>query len=304
VDLSDVQAAAAVAIDDPRYFGNIAPDQEFPELEDIAFSQNMLSDYASLRAARGRTIASQHDTTQKEEIDFRGIGDLNRSRKDTSMQSSTSQSPAVHHSQELVDIGYIPGEETWDPTENSRTKSRFSDVELARGEKTRASMSTLARSSFSSTGISAAMRFDDDIPAFDEHIDDAIFGNDEAPQLEFQDDFGPGFDADMTAVHPIRDEHSPMFVEESKADGIVQAGDAELSGGEKGSHGAKHKVLGSNKAKRQRVTVCIKTPFNDLVNNSFFLFIIYSFIHSFIHLFTFSRSTLSPLLFTIREGRQ
>ena len=50
VDLADTQSAT-LAIDDPRFFGNIVPDQDYPELEDIAFSQNMLSNFVSLQAA-------------------------------------------------------------------------------------------------------------------------------------------------------------------------------------------------------------------------------------------------------------
>jgi len=45
-------AAGGNAVDDPRYFGNIYPETDFPELADIAFSQNMLANYKRQNGAK------------------------------------------------------------------------------------------------------------------------------------------------------------------------------------------------------------------------------------------------------------
>ena len=210
VDLAEGQAAA-MAIDDPRFFGNIAPDQDYPELEDAAFSQNMLSNYASLRAARGRTIASQHDTTQQEDFDYRSMADSRRgSLQQQSPGSATRPSPSLSKSgNRLISVGHIPGEEAWKHSDqSSRSRGRMSDIDMVRDEGARASLSTLARSSMSSAGAGIVMGFDDDIPAFDEHIDDMAFGGNEPPQLDFyEDDAMMMADADYQAQEPVIDEY-------------------------------------------------------------------------------------------------
>ena len=216
-----------MAIDDPKGFGNIVPDADYPELEDAAFSQNMLSNYASLRAARGRTIASQQDTTQQEDFDH-----LPASSSSHSMyhQRSPYSQSSVHQSTPggtktginggnagLVEVGYIPGEDAWklqDGVHSSRGSSnsgRVSDVELMRGERVRGSLSTLARSSLSSAGAIHSMRFDDDIPAFDDNMDEvaaaAAFGDVDPPQLDFYDDIGMNDDGpDDYGGDPVDDE--------------------------------------------------------------------------------------------------
>jgi len=71
VDLvMDAQAASSALIDDPRYFGMAPTDPDFPELADMAFSQNMLANYDTLRAARGRTITSERETLQGDDMDY------------------------------------------------------------------------------------------------------------------------------------------------------------------------------------------------------------------------------------------
>jgi len=131
--------AAAAAIDDPRYFGNIVPENDYPELEDAAFSQNMLTNYASMRAARGRTLASQQDTTQQEEFEY----PLGPAR---SSSGGLSQSPALGvraspgsvrsaggngaGDSGLLNLGHIPGEDGWQPGQGSGERSRLSDVEV------------------------------------------------------------------------------------------------------------------------------------------------------------------------------
>ena len=186
------------------------PDQDYPELEDIAFSQNMLSNFVSLQAARGRTIASQQDTTQ-DENDYRNISIsespmLARKRQQTTPLSNRDMNRNRDGSLSLLDMGHIPGEDNWKGGDNDSVRSRMSDIELMRGEmrtdrsisgdrdRDRASLSTL-RSSLSMGGP-LAMRFDDDIPAFEDQIDD--FGNDQAPELGyFQDNYNDNMDQQM-----------------------------------------------------------------------------------------------------------
>lgn len=179
-------------IDDPRFFGKIVPDQDYPELEDIAFSQNMLSNFVSLQAARGRTLASQQDTTQ-DENDYRSM-----SISESPMMNRKRQTPLSERdmNRNLLDMGHIPGEDNWKGKEGrDSSNSRMSNIEMLRGElraersisgdRDRASLSTL-RSSIS-TGGGLAMRFDDDIPAFDENIED--FGGDQAPPLSYFNEY-------------------------------------------------------------------------------------------------------------------
>jgi hypothetical protein len=199
VDLADTQSAT-IAIDDPRFFGNIVPDQDYPELEDIAFSQNMLSNFVSLQAARGRTIASQQDTTQ-DSVSFHNF--RNSTITESPMPVRKGQTtPLSNRSVGLLDMGYIPGE---DLRGDMSVRSRLSEIELMRGEirgdigisgGNRPSLSTLRTSMSSGAGL--AMRFDDDIPAFDDQLDD--FGNIEAAPADYYpdniDEMVPEHDAD------------------------------------------------------------------------------------------------------------
>ena len=199
VDLADTQSAT-IAIDDPRFFGNIVPDQDYPELEDIAFSQNMLSNFVSLQAARGRTIASQQDTTQ-DSVSFHNF--RNSTITESPMPVRKGQTtPLSNRSVGLLDMGYIPGE---DLRGDMSVRSRLSEIELMRGEirgdigisgGNRPSLSTLRTSMSSGAGL--AMRFDDDIPAFDDQLDD--FGNMEAAPADYYpdniDEMVPEHDAD------------------------------------------------------------------------------------------------------------
>ena len=253
VDLTDAQtqAAASIAIDDPKGFGNIVPDADYPELEDAAFSQNMLSNYASLRAARGRTIASQQDTTQQEDFDHLPASSSSHSmyhQRSPHSQSSVHQSPlggsknGVHSSSGgLVEVGYIPGEDAWkmqDGVHSSRGSScsgRVSDVELMRGERVRGSLSTLARSSLSSAGAIHSMRFDDDIPAFDDNMEEvaavAAFGDVDPPQLDFYDDGGMNDGGpDDYGGDPVDDEIVEVVHEPAAAAAATEMQENEASG--------------------------------------------------------------------------
>ena len=143
-DLAEGQVAAAAAIDDPRFFGNIVPENDYPELEDAAFSQNMLSNYASMRAARGRTLASQQDTTQQEDFEY-PLGPTRSSSSGGLSQSpafGVKPSPASVRSagaagdSGLLNLGHIPGEEGWQPGQGSGERSRLSDVEVGGSQRT------------------------------------------------------------------------------------------------------------------------------------------------------------------------
>ena len=226
VDLADAQSAT-MTIDDTRFFGNIVPDQDYPELEDIAFSQNMLSNFVSLKAARGRTIASQQDTTQ-DENDYRNINISESPMLIRKRQTTPLSNRDMNRSLSLLDMGFIPGEDNWKVGGGDSVRSRLSDIELMRGEmraeksisgdRDRNSLSTL-RSSFS-TGGALSMRFDDDIPAFEDPIDD--FGNDEAPALNyFQDNFNDNMEDPMPMLDSPRDQIIP-------AGGDIMEGDAEM----------------------------------------------------------------------------
>jgi hypothetical protein len=216
VDLTDANSLATAAIDDPRYYGNIAPDQEFPELEDLAFSQSMLSNYVSLSQPRGTTHAFQLESTQNDEGDQQSNNGRSRVR--------TMESPSAHGSriQDEVELpGYIPGEEIWEPSGAIGRLSQVSDIEVIRGHSPRPSFSSVARTSISTIGASLAMRFDDDIPAFEEQHDDLFFGAASAPIIEYQDNdypapfeehqIVPAFD---NALSPFGDDNIPS--EESK----------------------------------------------------------------------------------------
>lgn len=106
--LLDAQAASSAVIDDPRYFGSVPMDPDFPELADMAFSQNMLSNYDTLRAARGRTLTSERETLQGSEMDF-----LDTTRSSLGYDAGRGRGSSVYASPMAgVDIpsGAIPGE--------------------------------------------------------------------------------------------------------------------------------------------------------------------------------------------------
>jgi hypothetical protein len=263
--LADTQSAT-IAIDDPRFFGNIVPDQDYPELEDIAFSQNMLSNFVSLQAARGRTIASQQDTTQ-DDSDFHDFRNSTVSESPMLVRKRQT-TPLSNRSVGLLDIGHIPGED-W--RGDNSIRSRLSEIEMMRGESRpergisgaeRASLSTMRTSISSGGGL--AMRFDDDIPAFDDQIDD--FGNEEAPPMSY-------FQGNMDDVMPEQDNMNDMdnmnmegdvdpmqdvLVIEKEID-VNMPDEEEKAASPVEAMGkvpkARARKVPQNKAKRQRVTV-------------------------------------------------
>lgn len=177
VDLMlDAQAASNVLIDDPRYFGNVMPDSDYPELDEQAFSHDMLTHYNTLKAAKGHlnnNIAPQ-DSFQYDDFDIQSVDSL--SRRETSMRSLYS-SPMIGGKNQL-DSGSKVRSET-------SKASRISDIELMREERSRGSLSA-NRTSLSSAGKN--MRMDDDIPAFEEQGDENMFGNENVPPLDDYND--------------------------------------------------------------------------------------------------------------------
>lgn len=120
-----------------------------------------------------------------------------QSRQGSRLQSPLSRQPSEQGSA-IVDVGHIPGEDSFSRDFHDSGKGgRLSEIEIRRGEQSRGSMSTLARASLSSSGAGMAMRFDDDIPAFDDQIDDMAFGNDEAPPLGYYEDMDMGGGMEM-----------------------------------------------------------------------------------------------------------
>jgi len=173
VDLgADAHMASLASIDDARYFGNIQPDFDYPELADVAFDPELLSGYSTLQAARGRTLAGAYETTG----DFdaadvaRGLS-LGLADQSRSPSHSLSQSRAAVP---LLDIPRLPGEPEGDwqrrrsASLSIASQGRVSDVEMMRGMalggRDRASLSTGRRSSISFID-------DENVPAFDEQQD-------------------------------------------------------------------------------------------------------------------------------------
>lgn len=134
LDLADTTTTNA--IDDPRFFGNVQPDYDYPELAELAFSQNMLTQYNELRAARGRTLntsAMQRSLVNSPFIDVRDRGKSNRPMNEDELSTGGS------------------------------ILSRVSEVELMRGERSRSTLLSASRTSISSAG----MKFiEDEIPAY------------------------------------------------------------------------------------------------------------------------------------------
>lgn len=175
VDLvPDAQLSSAL-IDDPRYFGNVEPDYDFPELADLAYSQSMLTRYETLKAARGRGGGADRDAMDM-------TSDAGNMSLYVSPAGSRSSRTTIDK-EELISIhGLIPGERAYKArSDTSRsTSSRISDVEVMRGEQSRSSLG--ARASLSSMGGGFNMQFDDEIPAYEEQGDIA-FGDDYVPEL-------------------------------------------------------------------------------------------------------------------------
>jgi cohesin complex subunit SCC1 len=185
--LADAQAGATVSIDDPRFYGNVQPDEDFPELADIAFSQNMLTHYGNLRAAKGRTLTNQRDTIQSDEFDMSQDVDLSMQRiSDIGLYSS----PLISRRRDEDEYIDMNGEQSYRSRSVSSSKaSRVSDIEVMRGEISRSSISnhSVGRTSLISVADSGiggmSMGFEDEIPAFADQ-NEVFFGDDQVPQID------------------------------------------------------------------------------------------------------------------------
>jgi len=190
VDLGPDSAQAPLAtIDDARYFGNIQPDFEYPELADMAFDPDFLSSYSTIQAARGRTLANQYETT-----DFDAVTAARAASSSSRMSLGSSMSPMRDRgSSSIIDVTRLP-EETEEEFERRRSESirsmsmsRISDVEMVRAVADRSSLSTGRRS---------MMGFIDDenVPAFDESALDLQQEQDYDQYDQYEDRGGEEYD--------------------------------------------------------------------------------------------------------------
>ena len=184
VDLGpDAAIASLASIDDARYFGNVQPDFEYPELADTAFDPDFLSGYATIQAARGRTLATTYETTDYDTLaaarastssmrgGSMGMGGLSplgmRASIDTSRQPDETEEQWQHRRSESM-LGLS-------------SMGRVSDVEMVRAGD---------RSSLSA-GRRSVMSFvdDDNVPAFDESMAeggaDMSYDYGEAPPADY-----------------------------------------------------------------------------------------------------------------------
>jgi hypothetical protein len=189
VDLVEAPGTAHLAIDDPRFFGNIDPDIDFPDLEDVAFSQHTLSTYAQRRA----TLAPEHHTV---------LADSEFSSRILARRDEPSL--------DIPDV--IPGEEFFRPRASEASKrSRISEIEVMRGRAS--SISAIhPRPSFASDSSQAARgRFDDDIPAFEELGQDEMmaFGEDAPPPMDAEYYGEIGYIPEMEGTPPGEENQQP-----------------------------------------------------------------------------------------------
>lgn len=164
VDLPEAATTAAAATtDDPRFFGYIEQDYDFPELAETAFSQNVLTQYDELRAARARHVSSEHDTT----LDSSGFKGIDAFGDEFETGSRVSDIEVMRH-------------------DHRRSRASL----LSEGE--RLSLSTAGSSLKAGPGLglqTSMAREQDEIPAFDEqdffdHQGAGGFDDAEYPTLE------------------------------------------------------------------------------------------------------------------------
>jgi hypothetical protein len=156
----DPNFAAGLNIDDARFFGNVAVDNEFPDLENTAFPQFLLSGYDQPRGERGYSDQSGID------LPLEGV---NSSYDDYNMGGVSAESP-LFPGRGSSGMGMM---ERFSGGSSSK-HSRVSDIEVMRDERPR-SVTSQQRASLSSlhggrpSGMSmGAMTFEDDVPAFEE----------------------------------------------------------------------------------------------------------------------------------------
>ncbi len=196
VDLgTDASVAPVHSIDDSRYFGNVQPDFDFPELADMAFDPDALGSYSTMKAALGRDLTTMEGPAQE----YFDLGGLSRSRDKSRDDISRSRSPSVSSQASGAGVkipGQIPGEvdDAWQRRSTSSRESRVSDVEMMR-------RGSLSRSTLSGARASLSYINDDQIPAFDEGgVDESMdFGGEaEAPPMD-------DYDYQFAAPEPVAD---------------------------------------------------------------------------------------------------
>eukprot|EP00602_Paraphysomonas_sp_CaronLab_P009434 CAMPEP_0185029574 /NCGR_PEP_ID=MMETSP1103-20130426/15957_1 /TAXON_ID=36769 /ORGANISM="Paraphysomonas bandaiensis, Strain Caron Lab Isolate" /LENGTH=554 /DNA_ID=CAMNT_0027564375 /DNA_START=531 /DNA_END=2195 /DNA_ORIENTATION=- len=201
VDLSAAASlAAAATTDDPRYFGYVPEDVEFPELADTAYAESMLTQYDELRAARGRTLAQEQDTTT-EDVDMLMRTDTSLGTGFPSIATRTVEGTPGIASPLATDMQAAPSAGTASGT------GRVSDIELMRGDRrasVRSSLLSRTRPSMSSAGIG----IEDEIPAFE---DSEVYGG-----------------ADMS-LPPLDDFESKMFRPDMEPEGEMGEGEDEMA---------------------------------------------------------------------------
>lgn len=226
VDLgAEAHVAPGHSIDDARYFGNVQPDFDFPELADTAFDPEALSSYKTMKAARGRDL-TQIGSLQEGGY-FPDLGALGQSRdrsRDETLDRSRSPSVSSLASGGGVRIPtQIPGEgeDMWQRRSTSSKESRVSDVEMMRRAST-------SRSTLSGARASLSYINDDQIPAFDEGeggVDDSVdFGEAQAPPMD-------DYDYQFAAPDMVDDAYA---VDESRGDMDVEGGREIAEGDDEG----------------------------------------------------------------------
>lgn len=217
----DIDPTIAQIIDDARHFGNVSIDNEFPELENTAFPQDLLTGYDYPRLDMGRFS----------DISYGQDGDINE-------YSMSAESPLYTRKS--------------GPTGSSSRRSVASDIEATRfvGSQQRLSggrTSLLSASAMrASLGSSVGAGVDDDIPAYTD--DYGGYGGDYGGYGEVYPDqsgmggqlleFGGTQDQLGDEPPPFDTEYYPE--EEMKATGDG-GGEQALEAGETGEAGAKAK---------------------------------------------------------------
>jgi cohesin complex subunit SCC1 len=250
VNMLEAQFAILNQIDDQRYFGRINPDAEFPELEDAGYSEAMLANDATLKAARNRSLGSKHDTTQ----------DYDNDRFNHSSKSFSS--PSMLSNDELLIIpsfAYSNDKSKERKNTLSSKDSTVSSIEKAR------KITNLGRSenrlSYATAGTAMAMSFDDDIPAFEENIDLAINMADInifPPPLNIEDINEPIHSMHSIDTSTLEVPLLPDDNEISLSDKVVNSATEFESTQEIMKEPRKARVVNPRKIKKQRVQVDVK----------------------------------------------
>lgn len=192
----DMSEAAMIAqtnlIDDARFFGQVQPDYDYPDLSDMAFEQNILSQYEDIRSSRHQLKSGDdRETTQSFDKFYGNFGSVTSSPSKSIFDSRLSEI-------NIPDMSFDGRNSDIDKRSN-----RSSDIEMVRGNiSSHYSFSAPGRSSGASSHMSHFV--EDDIPAFN---DQENFYTDMAPELGKLRDLN---DAIGEIEHPL----TPLYVDE------------------------------------------------------------------------------------------